>query len=372
MRVLQVLSSTNINSGIANVVMNYYRNIDRNDVQFDCLVFSHAPNNFNSEINELGGTIYYFTQPSLTNYLKSKKELKAFFQEHGKEYDIIHCHEILVAKMVFKYARKYGDVKCISHSHSVKLSEKFLRSVRNRFIILGLKKKSDYCFACSKNAGKTAFGKNIINDKKFLVLPNAIKLEKYIYNLSDRNIAREELGLQNKFVLGNVGRLSYEKNQKFAMDVLRSILSKSPNKDVALLIVGGGSYERELKEYAIERQIEDKVVFAGMRKDIPQLLSAMDYFVFPSRFEGFGITLLEAQANGVDCLCFDNMPEEIKATDRLSSLPVESSCDEWADIILATKERHNRESYVEVLKNKGFDIIGQAANLKDIYSKIVK
>ena len=194
----------------------------------------------------------------------------------------------------------------------------------------------------------------------------------YIYNLADRNRAREELGLQNKFVLGNVGRLSYEKNQKFAMDVLRSILSKSPNKDVALLIVGGGSYERELKEYAIERQIEDKVVFAGMRKDIPQLLSAMDYFVFPSRFEGFGITLLEAQANGVDCLCFDNMPEEIKATDRLSSLPVESSCDEWADIILATKERHNRESYVEVLKNKGFDIIGQAANLKDIYSKIVK
>ena len=152
MKVLHVLSSTNVNSGIANVVMNYYRNIDRNEVQFDCLVFSQAPINFDGEINQLGGKVYHFTQPGLKTYFKAKKDLEALFKEHGKEYDIIHCHEILVGKMVFKYARKYGNVKCISHSHSTKLSEKLIRAIRNRILVSGLVKRSDYCFACSKEA----------------------------------------------------------------------------------------------------------------------------------------------------------------------------------------------------------------------------
>lgn len=368
MRVLQVLSSTNINSGIANVVMNYYRNIDREEVQFDCLVFSQAPDNFDSEISELGGKIYHFTQPGLKTYTKSQKELEEFFKEHGKEYDIIHCHEILVAKMVFKYARKYGNVKCISHSHSVKLSDKLIRAIRNRFIIMRLKQKSDYCFACSRKAGQTAFGKNIKNDKKFFVLVNAINVDKYRFSSDDRRNVREELSIDDKFVLGNIGRLSAEKNQKFAIDVLNAILSKG--KDAVLLLVGKGGIENKLKEYARGYEIQDKVIFTGIRKDIPQILSAMDFFVFPSKFEGFGITLLEAQASGLNCLCFENMPEEIKSTDKLRCISKKSKSKQWADIILDTEKPNNREMYCEELKEKGYDIKEQANNLKDLYFKI--
>ena len=247
MKVLQVLWSTGTSSGVSNVVMNYYRNINKDKVQFDFLVLSLPSNSFNNEINELGGVVYKFTVPGIRTYFKTLKDLKEFFKEHGKEYDIIHCHEILVAKMVFKYARKYGNVKCISHSHNTKLSEKPIRAIRNRILVRGLAKYSDYCFACSKEAGQNAFGKKIINDKKYKTIYNAINLDNYTFTSEGRKNIREEFGLQDKFVLGNVGRLCPQKNQKFAVEVLKELLKS--RQDARLLLVGPGKEESGTLEY---------------------------------------------------------------------------------------------------------------------------
>ena len=370
MKVLHVLSSTNVNSGIAGVVMNYYRNIDREEVQFDCLVFSYAPNNFDGEINQLGGSVYHFTQPGLKTYFKAKKDLEVFFKEHGKEYDIIHCHEILVGNMIFKYARKYGSVKCVSHSHNTKLSEKPLKALRNRILVRGLAKSSDYCFACSEEAAQNAFGKNIIHKKKYKTIYNAINLNNYAFSSEGREKIREELGLQNKFVLGNVGRLCSQKNQNFAVDVFKELIKS--RQDARLLLVGPGKEESGTLDYVKSLGLEEFVIFTDSRKDIRDLLSAMDCFVFPSLFEGFGIALLEAQANGLDSLCFENMPREVMATDKLHSVPSNSDCRQWVEIIKDIKLSDDRETYLDILSEKGFDIIGQAENLKDIYYEMIK
>lgn len=371
MKVLQVLSSTNVNSGIANVVINYYRHIDREKVQFDFLAFWEAPNNYDHEIESLGGKVYYFTQPGLKTYFKSKKELEQFVSAHKGEYDVIHCHEILISKMVFKTARKYGNPVCISHSHNSRLSDGLIKKIRNRIIITGLSKKSNYCFACSKDAAVKAFGKKILKSKKYCLIYNAINLEKFRFLQSEREQIREELGLGNSLVLGNVGRLCYQKNQSFAVEVLREVIRE--RGDVKLLLVGEGPDKDNLIKRIEKYDMMDNVVFTGIRHDIPQLLSAMDYFVFPSIYEGLGIALVEAQTNGLLSVCFDDLPEEVFLTDLIKGFDKNESASEWAKWILQTSKQSidRQKGYIQV-KQKNFDIKDSAECLAALYLSMVK
>lgn len=372
MKVLQVISSTNVNSGIANVVMNYYRHINRERVQFDFLVFWEAPNNFNKEIESYGGKVYYFTKPGLTTYFKAKKDLTDFFAEHKGEYDIVHCHEILVAKNVFKVVRRFDkDVVCISHSHSSKLSESKIRTLRNRIIISGLAKKSDYCFACSKIAAICAYGKDILNSPKYRTVLNAISLERFVFSEEKRAEIRDELGIKGKIVLGNVGRLDANKNQIFAIKILQEVIKTVP--DAVLLLIGSGEMKERLYNYVSKNGLENNVIFAGIRKDIPDILSAMDCFIFPSKFEGFGIALIEAQANGLKCLCYDHLPEEVYENDNVFALPEDSSPEEWAKIIKENcTYEYTRECGFESMKAKGLDISEASRLLEETYYKMLE
>ena len=316
MKILHILSSVNKNSGIANFVMNYYRNIDRENCQFDFLVFWQAPKSFNEEIESLGGKVYYFTKPGLKTYAKAKKELKEFFSAHKGEYGIVHCHEILVAKQVFSAARKFGgNPKCISHSHSSILSNSFLRKIRNRILIQGLAKKSDYCFACSSQAAVCAFGEKILNRKKYKLILNAIDTDKYKFSLEEREKIRREFNIKDELLLGDIGRLDNNKNQIFAIKILQSLIKDIPC--AKLLLVGDGEDRQMLENYVRRNALHNNVIFTGSRSDIPSLLSAMDYFVFPSKFEGFGIALIEAQANDLCCMCYKTLPKEVFVNDNI-------------------------------------------------------
>lgn len=367
-KVLQVLSSTNVNSGIANVVMNYYRNIDREKVQFDFLIFWEAPKNYNEEIKRLGGNVYYFTKPGLKTFFKAKKELKAFFSQHKGEYDIIHCHEILVAKQVFKYARKYSCSVCISHSHNSRLADGFIKQVRNRLLVTGLGKKSDYCFACSKEAGQNAFGKSIIKTNKYKFIYNSINLTKFKFSPEGRRNIRKEFGIEDGLLLGNIGRLCFQKNQLFAIKVLQEIIKTKP--DAKLLIVGEGQDKEKLQEYVRENSLQENVIFTGIRKDVPELLSAMDCFVFPSVYEGLGMALIESQTNGLLSLCYDIIPEEVMASEFVVFLKKESTPIDWVRTIESLDDNVDRNKGYEQVKAKGFDIKDSAKELEKIYFEI--
>lgn len=368
-KVLQVLSSTNVNSGIANVVMNYYRNIDREKVQFDFLIFWEAPKNYNEEIKSLGGNVYYFTKPGLKTFFKAKKELKAFFSQHKDEYDIIHCHEILVAKQVFKYARKYSRPVCISHSHNSRLADGFIKQVRNRLLVTGLGKKSDYCFACSKEAGQNAFGKFDLTKDKYKVIYNSINLPRFKFSEEGREIVRKEFGIEDGLLLGNIGRLCFQKNQLFAIKVLQEIIKTK--QDAKLLIVGEGQDKEKLQEYVRENSLQENVIFTGIRKDVPELLSAMDCFVFPSVYEGLPVGLVEAQASGVKCFCFESITSEVYLTGSLVVFKNDDSPLVWANkIIESLDDNVDRNKGYEQVKAKGFDIKDSAKELEKIYFEI--
>lgn len=370
-KVLQVLSSLNVNSGVANVVMNYYRNIDRGEVQFDFLVFWKAPKSYNDEVESLGGKVYYFTKPGLTTYFKAKQELKEFFKNHKGEYDIIHCHEILVAKQVFRYARKYSNPVCISHSHNTRLADGFIKKIRNRMLVRGLAKKSDYCFACSKEAAVSAFGKSVVETNKYRLIYNAINLPKFKFSEQDRDAVRKELNIEENFVLGNVGRLCYQKNQLFAIKVLQEILKVKPESK--LLLVGEGDDRKMLEEYVAQNSLSDNVIFTGIRNDIPALLSAMDCFVFPSVYEGLPVGLVEAQTNGLKCICFENITSEVYLTDDFIVMNKNSDPAIWAEKILkGFQDKRDREIGYDQVKAKGFDIKDSAKSLAEIYTNIKK
>lgn len=372
MKILQILSSTNVNSGVANVVMNYYRNIDRENFQFDFLVFWQAPKSFNEEIESLGGKVYYFTKPGLKTYAKAKKELKDFFIAHKGEYDIVHCHEILVSKQVFSAAKKFGEVsKCISHSHNSRLADSILKKIRNRLLVSNLTKESDYCFACSREAAVSAFGKTVLNSDKYRLIYNAINLGKFKFSQEARQCVREELNLDGYLVLGNVGRLCYQKNQIFALKVLQELLKS--RDDVKLLLVGEGQDRQMLEKYVRENSLEKNVIFTGIRKDIPDVLSAMDCFVFPSVYEGLPVGLVEAQTNGLFCIWFENITDEVRLADCISVMSQRSSAAEWASTVLqAESELNKRECGFIKVKEKGFDIADSAKQLEKLYNYIKK
>lgn len=370
-KVLQILSSTNVNSGVANVVMNYYRNIDRENIQFDFLVFWQAPKSFNDEIESLGGKVYYFTKPGFKTYSKAKRELREFFIAHKDEYEIVHCHEILVAKTVFSTARKYGgNPKCISHSHNSRLADGCLKKIRNRLLVINLMKKSDYCFACSKDAAVSAFGKTVLKSDKYRLIYNAINLGKFEFAQDARARVRNELNLDGCLVLGNVGRLCYQKNQIFALKVLQEILKL--REDVKLLLVGEGQDRQALEKYVRENSLDNHVIFTGIRKDIPDVLSAMDYFVFPSIYEGLPVGLVEAQANGLRCLWFDNITDEVLLTNNAKVMPGKSRPIDWAQEIADISCDYDRQSGFKQVKEKGFDISDSARNLAELYDYIMK
>ncbi len=372
MRILHVLSSTNVNSGIANFIMNYYRKIDKTKVQFDFYVFTDVSVNYNKEIESYGGKVYYFTKPGFASYLNAIRDMKQFFAEHKNEYDIIHCHEILVAKQIFKAARKSNkNIVCVSHSHSSKLSDSYIKAIRNKLLVLGLMGTCDYCFACSKLAAICAYGKKVLKSEKYRLVYNAIDLSKYYFNEELRLKKRKELNVENDLVLGNVGRLDSNKNQLFAVKVLLSALKSTQN--IKLILVGDGGDRAFLEKYVIDNGISDKVKFLGIRYDVDEILNAFDYFIFPSKHEGFGISLVEAQANGLRCLCYDDLPEEIFISEYIKAFDKKSLPEEWAKEIMSNdgKSYDRKEGYKQI-KEAGFDTIDCAIKLTETYFEISK
>lgn len=367
MKVLQVMSSTNVNSGIANVIMNYFRAIDKSQVTFDFLVFSQAEVCFDKEIESLGGKVYYFTKPGIKTYFQTKRDLKKFFAEHSGEYDIVHCNEILVSRMVFKIARQMAKVSvCISHSHNSRLSSfGFFKEIRNRILVAGIASKSDYCFACSKQAAISAFGRKILKNDKLVILPNATNLDNYSFTEEGRKKTREEFGLKTEYVLCNVGRLCYQKNQIYLIDILKSL--KCSGLNCKLILAGDGDQREFLKSVIEEKGLQNDVIFTGIRKDVAELLSASDLFVFPSIYEGLGLALVEAQANGLKCLATDSLPEEVFIADNVIGLSLKNQ-SVWVETVKQIAETgYDRTKIAYNTYNSDFQIKISAKKLLEKY-----
>ena len=349
-RILHVTAGMN-RGGSETLMMNLYRNIDKTKVQFDFILHTQGECIFNEEIRKLGGRIYSVPRYKGFNHFKYKKAWNIIFKLHP-EYKIIHAHVRSTASIFLRIAKRFG-LKTISHSHSTSSRGNRLERIVKKIIQFPIKHIAEYFFACSESAGKWLFGNKILKQSNFKIINNAIDVEKYVYDEIKRKEVREFLGIQDKFVVGHIGYFTKPKNHIFILEVFKEIYNK--NNKAVLLLIGDGELRSVIESKISKLQLENNVILVGIRSDIPELLQAMDVFVFPSLFEGLGIVAIEAQAAGLPCIVADTIPQEAFVTDIIESLSLKVSPEIWANKILDYKNHKRRNTYHEIV-NKGYDI----------------
>lgn len=345
--------------------MNIYRNIDRSEVQFDFLTHGKGENYFEEEIKNLGGKIYRV--PFIKDYKKYRKQIGEILRENQEKYKTIHIHATYAMSYFdAKLAKKHNISNIIVHSHSANTNVKRRKIVQN-ILKNKIANVANYQLACSKEAAQWMFSKEEIDKGQYKIIKNGIYVENYRFEAKIREEIRKELQIQNDFVIGHVGRLSAAKNHRFLLEIFREIANKE--KNVKLLLVGDGELKEQIKQKAKELGILKKVIFAGNSEKVEQLLQAMDVFVFPSLFEGFGLAVLEAQTTGLPCFLANHITKEVDVTNLVEFISLKETPQYWARKIL-DKKNVKRENKVEYVKKQKYDIKDIAKELEEFYIKI--
>lgn len=358
-RILQVVTHMN-RGGLETMLMNYYRHIDRNRVQFDFL--THRPYNgdYGEEINALGGAIYHLPKlnPLSRTYMRS---LNSFFIQHP-EYKVIHVHQDCMSSVILKAAMKNNVPIRIAHCHSSS-QDKDLKYPIKRFYQHYIPKYATDLMACGQAAGEWMFP-----NQQFIVLNNAVDVSKFHFNPSVRMAIRSELGIaDDELVIGNVGRFSVPKNHSFIIEIFKQLQIKIPKAKLVLVGNDSGSIADTVKEKVKSLSIDGKVIFTGIQSDVDRYLMAMDIFLLPSLYEGFPVTTVEAQATGLECIISDKVPADCMITELVHQFSLNEPADSWASRIVDIYSRSVRRDHSQEIIDAGFDISHSAKGLEDYY-----
>lgn len=290
LRVLHVVVNMN-RGGAETLLMNLYRNIDRSKIQFDFLTCKEGV--FDEEIMQLGGNVYRVPYITEVGHLKYLKALTDFFMKYP-HYQIVHSHMDKMSGFVLRAAKKAEISVRIAHSHSTRSEGGAAARIYKWYAGTLISKYATDFVSCSKEAAEWLFGNK---SDRTVFLKNGIDLEQFKYSLKVRESIRSELKIkENQFIVGHVGRFSMPKNHSYLLEVFKEFLSY--REDAILLLVGDGPLLPETKRKVEEMQLTKNVEFLGSRSDVEQLLQAFDIFLFPSFFEGFPVSVIEAQASG--------------------------------------------------------------------------
>ncbi|MBS7209856.1 MAG: glycosyltransferase family 1 protein [Lachnospiraceae bacterium] len=333
-RVLQCVNDMH-RAGLETMLMNYYRNIDRTQIQFDFLTHRPYKSDYDDEILSLGGEVYYAPRLYPQNYPKYFKWMEQFFIEHP-EYKIVHSHIDAMSYLPLKAAKKAGVPVRIAHSHNTSIDKDFKYILKQYFRSRINQVATDYC-ACGEEAGKFLFG-----NVDYTIIPNAIDISKFLFNPDTRKKQREKLGLKDEYVIGHVGRLSYQKNHKLLIRIFYEFLNQHDNS--LLLLIGVGEKEEEIKKQVADFGLEHKVRFLGNRRDVNELYQAMDIFVMPSFFEGVPVVGIEAQFADLPCIFSDKVPKEVKIHSKTEFVNLEAPLSQWIETI----EKYRTSKRIEI------------------------
>jgi len=360
-KVLQVIGSLRI-GGAENVAMNICRYLDKNKYQCDFLVFGDTVDGYEKEAMSLGSKVIHIPFPyiSYKNYFKNLKKVLT----DGK-YDVVHTHVLLNNGWVLKAAYDVNIKKRFVHSHSTNSGRKEnLKYIFYSIVMKNLiRRYGTHFIACGKDAGNYLYGERFF-ESKGIVINNGIDIKKFNYKIETREKMRKEFGLDKQLVVGHIGRLAEVKNHNFLLDIFYQV--NKLRRDSYLLIVGDGELRDEIENKIRAIGLEDKVTITGLRSDVPEILQAMDVFVFPSLYEGLPLTLIEAQSTGIPCLVSENVTPQIKVTDQVTFMSLKQSPQDWAKKIVQYEE-YKRTDRSEEIVNKGFDVYTSIKELENLY-----
>lgn len=353
-------------AGVETFLMNYYRHMDRRLIQFDFLCGKHLTGEYDDEIRDLGGRIFYrpdFDPLREENYTAF---WRGFLMEHP-EIQIVHAHNGAKQYYPLQGAKEAGFPVRIAHAHS----SDFVRDEKyqhRRELIDRLPQAATHYFGCSDKAGGFFFGEKRWADKGILIR-NAVPCEQFAWDAQTRRRMRRRLGLSGCFVLGHVGRFMTQKNHDRLLDIFAQVRKSAPN--ARLLLIGDGELMDAVRRKASRLELGRAVIFAGNQADMAQWYQAMDVFVMPSFFEGLPVSGIEAQAAGLPCVFSDAVSVEAAVTEKVRYLPLASADPAWADTVLSFAGDRRRDTR-ETLRRAGYEIRTEAIRLQELYLSILR
>ena len=362
-RVAQVIGMA-IDGGVEACIMNYYRAIDKSKVQFDFFVESTSSIIVREQIEKLGGVVILI--PSYKNPFRYMRVLKKLFMD-GK-YDVVHSNMNVLSVFTLRAAKKAGIKGRIAHSHSTtNKKERLKNTLKNVLRPFSKLYATDY-FACSEKAGRWLFGDRAFDRGKVTIVNNAIDLDKFVYRSEIRSEMRRDLGLDDHFVVGHVGRFMTQKNQRFLLEIFYEFQKRNPESK--LLLLGDGPLRAALVQRTKELGIDSKVIFAGVQKQPERFYQAMDCFLLPSLYEGLPVVGIEAQINGLDCFFSDTITREVQVNENVEFLSLDLTAKDWAERISSAQKGGDRRCPKNFVGSK-YDIVSEAEKLLQSYERIV-
>lgn len=364
-RVAQVVGPV-VLGGVDTMVMNYYRHIDRSRVQFDFIMDGCCDTPIDEEIETMGGRVYK-VEPYAHDMLKSMRQYGRIFREN--RYPIVHSHMNTLSVFPLFEAWRAGVPIRIAHSHSTAARGEGKRTMLKDMLRPFAKLFPTHYCACSEYAGRWLFGDRLFDSGKVRLVRNAIDLDRFGFLPEIRERVRAELGIRGKFVVGHVGRFMYQKNHDFLIDIFDRVHQE--NKNAVLLLIGEGPLRGRVQRRVNERNLTGCVRFLGLRRDVPDLLQAMDVFVLPSFYEGLPVVGVESQAAGLPCVISDAVTREAGITPLVHFLSLSEPADAWAEKVLSFTgaRRTNEEQKIEAA---GFQISAAADRLLKFYLGLCK
>lgn len=363
MKNILIFGMTENPGGVESFLMSYIRKINRSKFKFGFLCNSYEKIAYEDELISYGCEIYHITARS-KDYKKYKREMQQFFKEHASKYDIIWVNVCSLANIDYlKYAKKYGIKRRIIHSHNSMNMDSKLRGLLHAYNKKNIEKYATDFWACSKEAGEWFYTQNGRKKEEYIIIRNAIDFFRYRYNENKRDEYRKKFKVADKFVIGNVGRLQFQKNQIFLLDIFNDVIKRQPA--AILWLIGQGEDEKIIQNKIHQLGLEENVKLLGVRDDVPELLQAMDVFLFPSLFEGLPIALLEAQAAGLVSFASEKViAEESKITKQLQFISLTQGAQYWADKIITANYKIDREKMYEEALQSHYNIDKEVIKLE--------
>lgn len=352
-------------AGVETFLMNYYRHIDRTVVQFDFLCNKELPGDYDKEILELGGRIFY--RPGFD--LLSEQNYVSFWEDFLKvhpEISIIHTHNGAKQYYPLQGAMKAGFPVRIAHAHGTGFVHDEKYDHRMALIKL-LPQTASHYFGCSNMAGRFFFGDNCWEQQGTLIR-NAIPSAAFAWNPSTRQNIRTEYHIEGCYVIGHVGRFQEQKNHLRLLEIFKEVHDN--NHNARLLLIGNGKLKQAIISKTKELGISETVLLVGEQADMARWYQAMDVFVMPSLFEGLTLSGVEAQAAGLPCVFSDVVSRETKMTPPVEFVSLEDSNAHWAEIILKYSTFHRTDTSA-LIEKAGYNICIEAKRLQTIYLSLL-
>ncbi|MCX7883738.1 MAG: glycosyltransferase family 1 protein [Caloramator sp.] len=348
-------------NGITNVILNYYRAMDKTNIQIDFVVPNEIRDDLKGEFESNGSHIYIIKGRNKRSLLYINELTKLI---NKNKYDIIHAHGNSCTLAIEMYAAKKAGVKVrIPHSHNTKTKYIIVHQLLRRLFDASY----THAFACGQKAGEWLY-----KGKKFEIINNGIDIQKFKYNEEIRENYRNKYNLYGKKVIGHIGNFCSQKNHEYLIDIFKEIIKL--DKDYKLILIGDGELKNNIETKVKNLGLNDFIIFIGKTLDVPQLMQAIDIILMPSKFEGLPLTLVEAQAACLPCFVSDVVSKEVAITDLVHFISLKKSPKEWAEQIINLKPINRREIKDKIdnqIVEAGYSITDNAKKMKELYRNYI-